>query len=402
MRFWCLPSLALLGALLANPLLAQGVVPPFTVSVTNPLPGLSVPNVPGTNVQQVHMVHLPADPPNVFLCGMTAAGLPATFGGAGGSDVLAGKFDVLTNVFTATAEAGALNTTGTEFGLMFHHTGNYAVFDRLPGLPWLARYTAGAWAIVGQITGLPAQSYYDPALADFEGQTYLLHVLGFDIAMTPIDLNTGTLTPPSRVIINPARTGATANSPTPILDPQGELIGVSHHDVLVSDNDHYMSMDFDPTTPAVLLNDTATWTNNGAFVGGRFYDAESTAPYHIFAIDTYWFTGGRGPVPGSMDVTACTPPTTANEVYASFLLIGGNYLAAGANVGIPGLLGIDITTLVTLPFPPADNRNGQAVLTLPIPNVPFLRGRSLSAQSATFRLSTNTVTLGNTAGLHFR
>src|SRR5690606_3950202 len=95
-------------------------------------------------------------------------------GGVGGTDLLTGSYDVLTDTFTPNTEAAALNTTGTEFGMMLHHSGLYAVFDRLPGLPWLAARPAVGqpWTIVGQINSLPSQSYYDPALADFGGQTY--------------------------------------------------------------------------------------------------------------------------------------------------------------------------------------------------------------------------------------
>ncbi len=259
------------------------------------------------------------------------------------------------------------------------------------------------WQIVGQITPLPAQAYYDPALADFNGQPHLLHVQGTGIAMTPINLTNASLSGPSVIVINQARAGSKANSPTPVLDTTGQLIGFSHHDVLSSDNDHYMSLDFDPTTPSVLMHDNTTWRNNGGFIGGRFCDAESTAPYHVLALDNYWFTGGRGPVGGVIDVFAYVPPTSsATEAYFSFLLIGAAHLPAALPVPpIPGLLGIDVSTLVSLPFPQHTNANGEALLQLVIPNDNFLRGRSLAAQSATFRLSTSQVTLGNTAGLFF-
>jgi len=402
MRTWLLPTTL---SILTTSLFAQGLVPPYQRSTTNPLPGLSIPSVPGTNIQQVHLIHLPTDPPHVFLCGVTVAGLSAVFGGVGGSDLLSGNYDALADTFTPSPanEAGPLNTAGTEFGLMFHHTGLYAVFDRLPGQPWLARRAAVGmpWTIVGQFAALPSQAYYDPSLADYAGQTYLLHVLGTSIAMTPINLTNATLTGPSQVIINAARPGATANSPTPVLDTNGQLIAISHHDVLSSDNDHYMSFDFDPTTPAVLMNDTATWTNNGGFVGGRFYDAESSGTYHIFAIDTYWHTGGRAPLGGTMDVQAYVPPTSSNEVYLSFLLIGAGHLPTPLPIGAFGLLGIDTSTLVNLPFPQHTNANGRALLQLVVPNIPSLRGRSLATQSATFRVSTNELRLGNTAGLNF-
>lgn len=387
---------------LSASLSAQGVLPPFKLGVLNPQPGLSAPNIPGTNIQQVHMIHVPGDLPNVYLCGATISALSATYGGVGGTDVVTGRYDVLTDIFTPDANAAALNTTGTEFGLMLHHTGLHAVFDRLPGLPWLATRTAlgQPWTIAGQIGPLPTQSYYDPALATYNGQPVLLHVLGQDIAMTPINLSNGALTLPSVVIVPRARATSTANSPTPVVDSVGELIGLSHHDVLGSDNDHYMSLDLDVNTPSILLHDTATWINNGGFIGGRFFDAESTAPYHTFAINTYWITGGRGPIGGTMDVFAYVPPTTSNEIYLTYMFIAPTFLPAGVAVPpLAGLLGINPVGLINLAFPPHLNMNGEAQISLGIPNVNSLRGQRLPVQSATFAVLANALTLGNTAVL---
>lgn len=391
------------AAALATTLLGQGVVPPLQVLQTNPHPGLNPGPVPGASVQQVHMVHLAGDPANVFLTAMTVTGLSG-FGGVGGSDLLTGSYDVLTDTFTPDADAGGLNTGGTEFGLMLHHTGLFAAFDRLPGLPHFARRTATGqpWIDVGTINGLPSQSYYDPALADYQGQTYLLHVLGFDIAMTPIDVSTGQLTGASRVIVRAARTGSTANSPTPVLAPNGELIGLSHHDVLASDNDHYMSLDLDPLTPAVLMNDTTTWTNNGGFVGGRFFDAESSpSPYHVFSMDTFWCTGGRGPIGSTIDVTMYTPPTTGTEFYLSGLVLSLGFSPTGLTIpGFQGQIGVQLQTAVwngSLIL--HDNNNGVALASIAVPNTPSLSGIRLAAQSATVEVASNVFRFGNTAAL---
>jgi hypothetical protein len=350
------------------------------------------------------MIHLPTDPPNVFLCGATVgAGLPPALGGVGGSDVVSGSYDVLADVFTPNGEAAALNTGGTEFGLMLHHTGLFAVIDRLPGQPWLASRTAigQPWQIVGQFSQLPAQSYYDPALADFQGQTWLLHVLGTSIAMTPIDLTNATLTGPSVFIVSAAVSGSTANSPTPVLDPNGQLIGLSHHDVLGSDNDHFMSLDLDPATPSVLMNNTATWTNNGGFIGGRFFDAEFTpSPYHVLSIDTVWFTGGRAPVGGTMHVRMYTPPTTSGEVYLSLFAASNAFLPAGIPFPpLQGLLGINPGTGPASSLIVHNNQNGEALVSFTIPNVPALSGTRLPVQCATVAAVANVVYLGNTASL---
>jgi hypothetical protein len=57
--------------------------------------------------------------------------------------------------------------------------------------------------------------------------------------------------------------------------------------------------------------------------------------------------------------------------------------------------------LVSLPFPQHNNSNGEALLQMVVPNIPSLRGRSIAAQSATFRVATGQVFLANTCALNF-
>lgn len=384
-------------------LLAQGVVPPVQINQVNPLPGLSTPAVPAASVQQVHTVHLPTDPPNVFYVAMTVTGLGAANGGVGSSDLLTGRYDVLTDTFTPNNDAAALNTASQEFGLMVHSSGLFASFDRLPGAPWLASRPAlgQPWQIVGQISPIPSQSYYDPAVATYQGQVHLLYVLGTDIAMTPIDVTNATLTGTPRIIVNAALSGSTANSPTPVCDPAGELIGLSHHDVLGSDNDHYMSLDLSPATPSVLMNDTTGWSNNGGFIGGRFFDAESApTPYHVFSMDTFWFTGGRSPVGGTMVITMYSPPTTGSAIYLSMFAGSDAFLPTGFSLaGVPGLIGVNPAAISPTPLTVHNNMNGEAIVSFQIPNTPSLSGLSLPAQSATLEATTGQFYFGNTAQL---
>ncbi|MFO1078868.1 MAG: hypothetical protein U1E73_14190 [Planctomycetota bacterium] len=384
-------------------LLAQGVVPPLVDTVTNPWPGIASGPVPAGDVQQVHFVHLPTDPPNVFYCGVTSTSLSGTYGGVGGSDVLCGSYDVLTDTFTPNSHAAALNTSGTEFGLTIHSSGLLAVFDRLPGLPWLASRSAlnAPWQIVAQISGLPSQSYYDPSLATYHGQLYLLHVYGTDIAMSPIDPVTAALTGPSVVIVHGATATSTANSPTPVTDPNGELIGVSHHDLVGGDNDHFMSLDLDPNTPAILMNDTTTWTNNGGFIGGSFFDAEYTpSPYHTIRIDTFWFTGGRARIGTTLYVRMFSPPTTGPEIYLSLYAASGAFLPAGLSIpGIQGLVGINPNGAFATSLVLHNNQNGEAVSSFNVPNSPGLTGARLPMQCATLEANSNTIHIGNTASL---
>jgi hypothetical protein len=387
---------------LAPSLVAQGVVPPFQIGSTNPLPGIGATALPVTSVQQIHAIHLPSDPPQVFLCGITATGLAPANGGVGGQDLLTGRYDALTDTFTPDNDAAALNTSGTEFGMMIHSSGLYAVFDRLPGPPQLATRPNlnSPWQWVAAISGLPSQSYYDPALADVNGVAHLLHVLGSDIARSPIDLSTGALTGPSVVIVRAAQPGGTANSPTPVTDSRGELIGVSHHDLLASDNDHRMSLDLDPNTPSVLFNDTASWTNNGAFVGGRFLDAEdSPGPYHVLAIDSYWCAGGRAAVGAPMEIRAFVPPSAGTDLFLSFLMVGANFLPSGAAFpGVLGELGLG-SVVIGIVMPPHTNANGETSLTLTVPTNPALSGAVIPVQSALLTASAGSLTLGNTAAL---
>jgi hypothetical protein len=377
--------------------LAQGTVPPFVLQVTNPHPNLSAPVIPVSGVAQIQLIHLPGDPPNIYSACMTVYGL-----GVGAEDLLCGSYDVLTDTLTTNNDAAALNTTGTDFGLMQHHTGLFAVFDRLPGPPHLATRTAVGqpWVDFGPIGGLPSQSYYDPALADYQGQPHLLHVLGVNIAMSPIDLTTGQLTGPSVVIASAARAGSTANSPTPIVGPNGELIGISHHDVLGADNDHYISLDLDFNTPALLVNDTTTWTNNGGYIGGRFFDAESSpAPYHVLSFDTYWCTGGRASVGDTIHVAFHVPPAMPpTHVHLSAMLLANDFAPPITVPGIQGQLGLQLSSV----FWPGqlllhDNTTGTASLAIAVPPVPAFSGIQFAMQSVTTDVMSNTFTFGNTA-----
>lgn len=399
MRFHLPATLVVLSAAL----LAQGAVAPFQLSQTNPLPSLSPGVIPATQVQQVCMVHLAGDPPNIYQCGLTVVGLVG-YGAVGGSDLLYGTYDVVTDTFTPTSEAAGLNTAGTEFGLQIHSSGLLAAFDLLPGLPHLATRTAigQPWVDAGVINGLPTQSYYDPSLADYHGQLYLLHVLGFDVAMTPITTSPPATAGASVVIINPAVAGNTVNSPTPILDANGQLIGVSHHDLAGSDDDHYMSLDLDPSTRSVLLIDTTTWINNGAFIGGRFFDAEYTAAaaYNIFSTDTYWCPGGRAQIGSTMSVDFYAPPTTGTAVLLSTLLINLNFLPAPVAIpGLPGVLGINPSGAKMLGFNLHNNINGTATTSFGIPNNPALHNVRIAAQAAVLDGLAGTITLANTCAL---
>lgn len=400
----------------AAALSGQGVVPPFQVGQTNPLPGLNPASVPGSVVSHVHMVHLPADPLNVFYCTATVAGLPASYGGAGGLDFVCGSYDVLTDTFTPNSQAAALNTGADERGLMLHHTGLFAVFDRGSGTAggaWLAsRLAVGQpWQIVARIT-IQCPCYYTPlfhpALADYQGQTHLVYVRSWvqlfpglnGIVMAPMDLNFANVTGPDTLLVTmPVGLGSPV-SPVPVTDPNGELIGVSHSLLDFSPAiriDRYMSLDLDVSTPAVLMYSNTNPTYAGGFVGGRFFDGQVGGP-HISSVDTVWCTGGTGVVGGMMHVRLLSPPTSGAQIYLSAFASSRLFLPFGQPMPpVQGLLGINPAGAWASSLVLHDNLNGEGVISFAIPNSPGLSGVRLPLQSATLELPSGAVYLGNTA-----
>lgn len=399
--------LAILTTGLSVALPAQGVVAPVQLGQINPVPGLDAGGVPGTRVMHVHMIHLPGSPPNVFYCAATVEGLGGwpNLGPAGGWDFVCGDYDVLTDTFTPNAEAAALNGPANEYGLSMHHSGLFAVFTDGSGNVKLASRiaTGQPWQLQGNVGLCPCggNSGYYPALADYQGQPHMLFNRGLSISMAPISLFGSFITGPDVPIVDVPAGMFVATSATPIIDPTGELIGVSHsaYDGQIGSVDHYLSLDLDPSTPAVLLNDAATHTWANAFIGGRFFDNEANYPArHTMAIDTVWFTGGRALAGGTMHVRMLSPPTTGPQAWLSFFAASTAFLPAGMPIpSIQGLLGIDAATAwVSGPYL-HDNRNGEVAASFPIPNTPGLAGVRLPAQSASLEATSGTAYLNNTA-----
>ena len=406
------PSVTLglfLAASLSAPLPGQGVVPPLEVGRVNPLPGLSQGALPATGILQLHLVHLPGAPANIFYCAATVTGLSPTYGGAGGYDLLCGSYDVLTDTFTPTGEAAALNTPSRDAGLMMHHSGRFAVFVDPAQNVWLAaRPAAGQpWQVRGQIYLCPCAMglSWDPALADYRGQMHLLYVHGADIVMAPLDPINATVTGPPTVIVSPPGGTISASAPIPVTDSNGELVGVSHSArTTQGDSDHYLSLDLEPGTPPVLLNDATSHTWPGGNAGGRFFGVESTTSTplgtHTFVIDTFWCTGGRAPVGGVMSVRLMVPPTSGTQVYQSVVVASPAFLPVGTPLPpLLGVLGISASGAWASNPVLHNNSNGEAQVQVPVPNSAGLSGVRLPIQSATLELTTGVVYLGNTATL---
>lgn len=402
---------------------AQGKVPPPQVSAFAPDPLFVAPYVPGTGYHQIHMVPYPGQPGR-FIVGLTADSLPAANGGTGsGMDLLTGVFDAVQKTFTPDLFAAALNSSGTEFGLMLLHDGLLAVFESNGLVPSSQNEVMLAsrpnlnspFAVLGPIGNAPranSQSYWDPSLAMVEGKLRLLYVLnnasgGGDIAMADLNLAARTIGTGIPIILTPVAS-YTANSPTPIVDSNGDLIGVSHHvvDNATSDNDHYMSFDLDPLTPAVLFIDTASWINNGGFAGGTFYDGEYLpSPYHIMALESAWWTGGRAALGGRMEVTVNAPIQGPGAIpWLSFFMLSRGFLANPLPLsGMTGSFGLDPSFLLTATVGTHNMSTGRATVTLAVPNDPLFKGLVLPGQSCTINPKgaggVPQVILGNTAAL---
>ncbi|MCA8956949.1 MAG: hypothetical protein KDC87_12800 [Planctomycetes bacterium] len=383
---------------------AQGSVGPAILRGPRTTPGLSAQRLGVSAVLQVHMVSVAGASPGKFACALTVRGLSTALGGRGGTDVLLGTYDAPFDVFSASPQGASCNTAGDEFSAMFEPTGKLLVFERFgsaTSTAYLAQRasTDAAFGSPAVLGGLPVQSDYDPAIGTVHGETCLFFRLGNSIFYSAIDMTTLAVSPDRKLAVGPSRTGSTANSPTPIFDPNGEVTGLSHHDLLGSDNDHYISFDLDPFTASQPVVDTTTWTNNGGFAGGRFFSAESSpAPYHVIDVDTYWMAGTRASIGAPAHVEFYSPPATSTSPQFATLLLSRGFLANGIQIpGIGHRLGLDPVGLITYQVGLIDNRTGRATLELQIPNQLGLLGATVPAQGlivaaggATF---TNTVNL---------
>jgi hypothetical protein len=286
---------------------------------------------------------------------------------------------------------------------MIHHSGLWGTWDRISTGVWLASRSSltAPWQNLGRVTNVPPSPYYDPALADLNGVMHLFWVFGTSIVGAPI--NTAALavdlTQQKTYVLQAA--AGTSNSPTPILDKNGELLGFSHHDVTGSDNDHYFSFDLLSSTQALLWNDTTTWINNGSWTGGRFFDAQSSPSYRLWYLDSYWFTGGRAKINTTMDLASYIVPSTAVTPVLSFFFISAAYTPTPLPAPAPplGAFGLSANPLLFFTLGLNDRVTGRASLGLLIPNDASLSGKAIPAQAFSFDPLNAMITLSNTAAL---
>lgn len=372
---------------LATALPGQGFAPPSTLRAAAPTLAFDPANLPLDTVEQIHLVRLEHDSGSMRTVALTCRGLALSMGGVGGRDLVSGQVDIALEQLSLDGLAAPLNTPADEFGLMVHHTGLLAVFERQGVGVFVAARSAitAPWAERGRVTGLPPQLFFDPAVANIDGDVHLLFLSGDSIAAARLDLTTLALGPARRVV-GPARAGSLANSPTPIVDDCGELQGVSHHDLLAGDNDHYLALDLDPATPSLLALDTPAWINNGAFAGGRFFSASNAATgYRVIDVMLAFMPPVQaGPGEDVFVAIECGQPSVPEPMNPP-ILIGPGFLPGPITLpGIGGGLGLDPLGMVVLfgGWDPVEERFG-AWLRLPAEEA--LRGQLLPLQGLVLR-----------------
>jgi hypothetical protein len=378
-------SLAVLLAALAP---AQGPTPPRILGGMQHPPGLNPPAVPATEVLQIQLVRLSSDPFGTWTVALSVRGLAAAWGGRGGGDLLLGRYDAVNDRFVPSTAAAACNTAGTEFGGMLDARGLNLVFERDGRITHARRpAVALAFGVGQQVANVPenTRSYYDPSLGSVDGDPVLFYHLDGQIRMDLFDPAASALFGPSVTVVQPRNAAAEANSPTPLFDRAGEVHGLLHHDLVGSDNDMYLTLDLDPTTPSHLLLDTPTWLNNGGFAGGKFFSAENApSPYHVIQLEAVWMSGCDALIDRTATLDFFVPPAPA-DVSVSFLLMGTRYAATSIPIpGIGGSLGLDPAALaLTLPVGTHDAASGQATFAMQVPNDPGLFGVQIPVQGLT-------------------
>ncbi len=402
--------LSLVLFILSTGVCAQGWVAPPKLSKFGRDPLFNAPNVPGKTFSQINIIPYPGKPGKYIVALTVNTGLPSAWGGKGSSDLLTGVYDVRADKFTPDKKAAGLNSQRAEFGLTLHQGGLMAYFEsnakgKYTGYLAVRKSLDAPFTVAGPIANLPNQSYWDGSLAELKGKLHLVHVYKHDIALSPLDPVKVALTGPPKVVVKSPLPGKTANSPTPIVDSKGELIGLSHH-VTVNANDHWVSFDLDPATPALPFISTKDWINNGGYIAGTFYDADSSPKtYMISSVRSFWLAGGAAPIGKKMEVSAYMPIQGIRPVpwVFSFLMLSTGFEKQPQAVpGVTGKFGLTTAFLTAFPLGVHDPLSGKAYTFFEVPNDPALRGAAVPAQGLCVEPAKGMLVLTNTAALTVR
>ncbi len=378
---------ALLTALATLPLAAQGVVGPTVVGPVARVNGLNPPSVPAAEVVQVQLVRLPSDPPGFWTASLSVTGLAAVWGGAGGRDLLIGRYDALADVFLPQPLAAACNTPGDEFGGMLDASGRHLVFFRDGRLVHSTRPDTVQPFPAGQlVANVPATPIVDAALGMSDGEITLFYRYGTeqDLRRAVYDVSTSTLYGPSLWVQRSAR-GGTSTSPTPLFGVNGEVTGLLHHDAVGADSNMLLAADLDARTGSVGVLDTPGTLSHGSHAGGRFVTTQLATPRsQIVGAPAVWMTSGEALIGQPATLQFFVPPSPA-DVSISLVLLAVRHAGVGLPVpGFRGTLGLDPTTLLlTAPVGVHTPATGEARFSLLVPPDPSLFGLQIPAQGLT-------------------
>ncbi|MEZ5990174.1 MAG: hypothetical protein R3F30_13860 [Planctomycetota bacterium] len=378
----------------------QGSTASTQLTVNSSLTG----TVPMAAAVQISNFTLPGDGVGVFTTCITGTSLPTTYGGAGGYDLLIGTWDRNTGKYTPTSEAAALNTTGTEFGLMIDPTGRYCVYDSATSVMFSMRTKPGtAFGTPVAVSG-PTATYVDPSLGYIGGKLFMFWVNGNDIVMSPLDITTPTApkvstTSPYPMVVVKSVGGRSMNSPTPVFGADNDVEGLWLAGLIstASDNDMFFDGDLDPTTDAQIVEDTSTWINNGGVADGML---THVGVGWVYDIQAAWLVGDVESLNGTADITGAMYLDLAKkEVGVTALFLSGGYAASTIAVpGIQNVFGLDLKTFTFLGTM-AHAATERTSVSFTIPNDASLKGKSFPIQGLSVNAKTSKFAFTNTSAL---
>jgi hypothetical protein len=342
------------------------------------------------------------DRPGIWTAVLTVRGLPTKWGGKGSTDSFLGKFDSQNHTFTPSTHAAKLNIFGNDSSFQLDPTGLYAVIDRDDAFYFASR-TATNTAfgtpvpIQGRI-GSFIKSFEAPALGWVGGK---LKLFWGESGIFMADLDITNLAKPK---VSPKTTWVkltgpkqNVSIPVPITGPDGDTEGmiVTYFPGGFNADIAFME-DLNPQTNLHTVIDNKLYLDTGAIMGGLILTANRNSTTVVQQVEASWLLGDVEKVGGTLDLMAGTPKkgkgAVLTAVFASFSTI-----KAAPITGFFGALGIapaGIFPLVNLLHVDASE---MAQISVPIPNLPGLKGLKLPIQGVSIDSILNTRAFTNTA-----
>ncbi|MEM7201675.1 MAG: hypothetical protein AAF628_15510 [Planctomycetota bacterium] len=383
-------------------------------------------SVPGDNLQQVHHVKLPGNPPGQWTSGLTCGGLWAaspfaTLGGDYSSIGIAiGTVDPYNATFFVNGEAQNLNSSDDEMHLTLSPDGLWAMYERFDSAGTLLAVLISGRSALGTnfppgtpVSGFSGPGPFYPALGQVDGVWKCFYSDGQDIVMQDIDRAGAALQGAPQVVHRPVQPGAIAISPTPLTGTDGDVEAIWCADMLAPRQrsgsgfvvgsghaDPVWANDLRPGTAGVVQVQNGDWQCCGGVAGGFVNFTHNVAPaQHIMHSEAAWLLGdteARGGIL-NMDVGA-RHASAPNPMFAIALVAAaeGPLLPVQGFIGQFGL-GIGLVPF-TIPLGATTTLNGTINFSFPIP--PGVAAGSLVAQAVVVDTTISAFILTNTAWLH--